>query len=137
MNWGWELAAGTSDCSITQGHQRGAQKASSLQMSRRRVSSLRITACRFNSKLLFSTNIQSVSLLPPARASTALPIPRTGIYIGAANSLESVLLRHLNETETHMMRRNPTVFTWEKSLAEDRMTRKTALIKELKPLFSE
>lgn len=59
------------------------------------------------------------------------------IYIGAANSLESVLLRHLNETETHMMRRNPTVFTWEKSLAEDRMTRKTALIKELKPLFSE
>jgi hypothetical protein len=59
------------------------------------------------------------------------------IYIGAAHSLESVLLRHLNETDTHMMQRNPTVFTWEKSPAEDRMQRKSALIEELQPLFRE
>jgi hypothetical protein len=59
------------------------------------------------------------------------------ICIGAAHSLESVLLRHLSQTDSHMMQRNPSVFTWEKSLAEDRMERKNALIEELKPLFKE
>ena len=53
------------------------------------------------------------------------------IYIELADNLEVALLRTLSDT--YMVPQNPTLFTWEKTLASDRAARKIALIQELKP----
>jgi hypothetical protein len=57
------------------------------------------------------------------------------IYIGDADNLERVLLRHLHQMEPDIEQRTPTVFTWEQSFPTHRTDKKFALIHELNPLL--
>jgi hypothetical protein len=57
------------------------------------------------------------------------------IYIGDADNLERVLLRHLHQMELDIEQRTPTMFTWEQSFPMHRTDTKSALIQELNPLL--
>jgi excinuclease UvrABC nuclease subunit len=59
---------------------------------------------------------------------------REWLFIGEANNIRARLLEHLKETDTLLMNRGPTGFTFEECPTCDRILRQNALVRQFEPV---
>lgn len=58
---------------------------------------------------------------------------REWIFIGEANNIRARLMEHLEETDTLLMNRMPTGFTFAECSPRDRVIRQDALVRQFEP----